>query len=110
VRLGMGEKPAGQVYFLPAASDAYVSALRCVRAWPRVHARLAQLCYTLRGVCGTTRWGQQPGSKHAFRWPVRKRALEGQAEHAMTTCWFEPHAPAQPLHRLLCVIQELDGE
>ncbi|EFN56079.1 hypothetical protein CHLNCDRAFT_145588 [Chlorella variabilis] len=28
VRRGMGEKPAGQVYYMPAASDAYVSAFR----------------------------------------------------------------------------------
>lgn len=30
VRRGMGEKPAGQVYYMPAASDAYVAAFRCV--------------------------------------------------------------------------------
>lgn len=28
VRRGMGAKPAGQVYFMPAASDAYVAAFR----------------------------------------------------------------------------------
>jgi phenylpropionate dioxygenase-like ring-hydroxylating dioxygenase large terminal subunit len=50
---GMGEKPAGQVYFMPAASDAYVAGFRC---GPRQHQRMygwaawwaeALLCYAL---------------------------------------------------------------
>ena len=31
-RRGLGDKPVGQVYFMPGASDAYVAAFRCGRA------------------------------------------------------------------------------